>query len=55
MQKAENETRYLTCLARKNQGKIPIGVCHKRKCVCLVSKDGRLFCDYKAMTKGKKK
>ncbi len=54
MQKAETETHYLICRARKNQGKIPIGVCHKRKCVCLVSKGGKLVCDYEAIIKVKK-
>jgi hypothetical protein len=46
-------TQYLICKARKDQGKIPIAVCHKRKCVCLVSKDGKLICDYEATVKRK--
>jgi len=47
---SENERYYLVCPLRKNVGtRIPVTLCHRDKCFFLISKDGKLACDYNVM------
>ena len=43
---SEDERYYLPCPQRKDRAKVPLTVCHKKKCMWLASDKGRFRCDY---------
>ena len=43
---SEDERFYLSCPLRKNRAKVPLTVCHRKRCMWLASDKGRLRCDY---------
>jgi hypothetical protein len=45
-------TKYLRCPLRKNQAQISIEVCHKQKCIWLVSENERFRCGYEHPSAG---
>ena len=48
----EDERYYLMCPLRKNVvTRIPVTLCHRNKCFFLISKDGKLVCDYTGIQK----
>ena len=51
----EDERYYLVCPLRKNVGtRIPVTLCHRDKCMFLISRDGKTACDYEEFRKKKK-
>ncbi len=42
----EDERYYIQCPIRKNEAKVPVTVCQKRRCIHLESQDGELRCGY---------
>jgi hypothetical protein len=42
----DDERYYFSCPMRKNRARIPVTVCHQKKCLFLASEDGKLRCGY---------
>ena len=43
---SDDERYYFPCPLRKNRARVPVTVCHQKKCLFLASEDGKLRCGY---------
>lgn len=42
----EDDRYYFPCPLRKGHPRIAVTICHKQKCMFLISEDGKLRCGY---------
>jgi hypothetical protein len=51
----EELAEHFHCGLRKNQARIPVKVCHRKRCLFLESHEGKLGCSYRNYANPKKR